>query len=439
MKVLSTIAAIVLISISLQAQTVSKFAGTGVSGFLDGTIKTAQFAGIEQMAYDKKGNLLVCDALNNRIRKIDTEGNVTTFAGSGTPGFVNGDIATAQFNHPLGIAVDNFNNVYVADNLNFAVRKIDAFGNVTTYAGSGERGFRNGNSSSAQFDYLNYMCFDNSMNLFVADPGNNVIRKIDPNGNVKTFVGSGTPGFIDGPGESAEFSTPIAIAYDNINDVFYISDQGNSAIRKALPDGTITTYAGTGKIGHLDGSGLNAQFYFPKGLATDYWGNVYVAGRFDYTIRKIDTQGNVSTIAGIPHMSGNINGAFATAKFGKPINVMMGLDGNLLVTDWANNVLRKVELPVAASVNNISNSDYAIQISPNPFSNFTTIKVTGNTKVAEPLSFFMYDLAGKAINVKSTVSGQQVIVDRGDLANGIYFYKLVQVNKTIGSGKLIVE
>jgi hypothetical protein len=138
-------------------------------------------------------------------------------------------------------------------------------------------------------------------------------------------------------------------------------------------------------------------------------------------------------------MSGNINGTSATAKFGKPINVMMGLDGNLLVTDWANNVLRKVELPVAASINNISNSDYAIQISPNPFSNFTTIKVTGNTKVAEPLSFFMYDLAGKAIKVKSTVSGQQIIVDRGDLANGIYFYKLVQVNKTIGSGKLIVE
>jgi hypothetical protein len=277
------------------------------------------------------------------------------------------------------------------------------------------------------------------MNLFVADPGNNVIRKIDPNGNVKTFVGNGTPGFIDGPGESAEFSTPIAIAYDKLNDFFYISDQGNSAIRKALPDGTISTYAGNGKVGHSDGSSTNAQFYFPKGLTTDNFGNVYVAGRFDYTIRKIDTQGNVSTIAGIPHMSGNINGASAIAKFGKPINVMMSIDGNLLVSDWANNVLRKVELPVAASINNITNSEYTIQISPNPFSTLTTINITGNNKTTEPISFFMYDLAGKRMNVKSAISGQQIIVDRGDLANGIYFYKLVQVNKIIGTGKLVVE
>ena len=439
MKTLSTIAAIIATSISLHAQTVSTFAGTGVSGFLNGTVKSTQFAGTEQMAYDRNGNLLICDAINNRIRKIDTEGNVTTFAGSGTPGFINGNAATAQFNNPLGIAVDNFNNVYVADNLNFVVRKIDTFGNVTTYAGNGERGFRNGSSSSAQFDYVNYMCFDNSMNLFVADPGNNVIRKIDPNGNVKTFVGNGTPGFIDGPGESAEFSTPIAIAYDKLNDFFYISDQGNSAIRKALPDGTISTYAGNGKVGHSDGSSTNAQFYFPKGLTTDNFGNVYVAGRFDYTIRKIDTQGNVSTIAGIPHMSGNINGASAIAKFGKPINVMMSIDGNLLVSDWANNVLRKVELPVAASINNITNSEYTIQISPNPFSTLTTINITGNNKTTEPISFFMYDLAGKRMNVKSAISGQQIIVDRGDLANGIYFYKLVQVNKIIGTGKLVVE
>lgn len=437
-KVLSTIAAIVLISISLHAQSVSTFAGSGSNGFLDGTVLSAKFAGIEQMAYDKKGNLLICDAANNRIRKIDAAGNITTFAGTGTPGLVNGNIAEAQFNNPLGIAVDDNNNVYVSDNLNFVIRKIDIFGNVSTYAGTGERGYVNGNSASAQFDYLNYMCFDNAMNLFVADPNNNVIRKIDPQGNVSTFVGSGKIGFSDGTGVSAELSFPIAIAYDKINDVFYVSDQGNSAIRKVLPDGSLTTYAGTGKIGHADGLGQNAQFYFPKGLTVDNAGNVYVAGRFDYTVRKIDMQGNVSTVAGIPHSSGNISGEPAVAKFGKPIDVVMASDGNLLVADWVNNTIRKIELPLTASINNNSKNVVGMHIYPNPFSTSTTIKLSGTIGTG-PISFLMYDVSGKEIKVKSAVSDQQIQVEKRDLTNGIYFYKLLQNNKIIGSGKLIVE
>jgi hypothetical protein len=438
MKILSTITAIIFVSINLQAQSVSTFAGTGVNGYLDGTTLTAQFSGLEQMAYDKKGNLLICDAGNNRIRKIDAAGNVSTFAGTGIAGFVNGNVSTAQFNNPLGIAVDNFNNVYISDNLNFVVRKIDTFGNVTTYAGSGERGFTNGNSSSAKFDYMNYMCFDNALNLYVADPGNNVIRKIDERGNVSTFVGSGKIGFTDGVGTSADLSFPIAIVYDKTNDVFYVSDQGNSSIRKALPDGTLSTYAGTGVIGHADGAGLSAQFYFPKGLTVDNVGNIYVAGRFDYTVRKIDTQGNVSTIAGIPHISGKINGASTIAIFGKPIDVIMSLDGNLLVSDWVNREIRKIDLPLVASINNNSQHEIGFQVSPNPFSTSTTIKLNGN-KGSEPITFLMYDMTGKEIKVKNTVSSQQIIIERGELPNGIYFYKVSQNSNVIGIGKLIVE
>ena len=438
MKLLSTIAVIIVTSIGLQAQTVSTFAGAGVRGFLDGTVLTAKFAGIEQMAYDKKGNLLICDAGNNRIRKIDAAGNVSTFAGTGVSGFVNGSATTAQFNNPLGIAVDEFNNVYIADNLNFVVRKIDTFGNVTTYAGSGEQGYANGNSSSAQFNYLNYMCFDNAMNLYVADPVNNVIRKIDSQNNVSTFVGSGKAGFTDGVGGAADLAQPIAIAYDKLNDVFYISDQGNSSIRKVLTDGTLTTYAGNGKAGYLDGPGSNSQFYFPKGLITDNAGNLYVSGRFDYTVRKIDVQGNVSTVAGIPRTSGNINGVSSVAKFGKPINVMMSLDGNLLVSDWANNSIRKVELPLSASINRVSKNETGIQVSPNPFSTFTTLKINGN-KGIDPISLTMFDLTGKEVKVKNTLVGQQILIERGNLPNGIYFYKLLQNDKAIGTGKLIVE
>lgn len=438
LKVLSTIAAIIATSINLQAQTVSTFAGAGSIGFSEGQALSAQFSGIEQMTYDKKGNLLICDAANHRIRKIDVKGNVTTFAGTGIAGLVNGDIATAQFNNPLGIAVDNFNNVYIADNLNFVIRKIDATGNVTTYAGGGERGYNDGDGADAKFDYLNYMCFDNEMNLYVADPGNNVIRKIDPLKNVTTFVGNGKAEFVDGTGPSAGLSFPIAIEYDKLNNVFYVSDQGNSAIRKVLPDGTVSTYAGNGVIGHSDGAALSSKFYFPKGLAIDNAGNVYVAGRFDYTVRKIDTKGIVSTVAGTPHVSGNIDGFGSGVKFGKPISVVMGKNGDLLVADWVNNVIRKIELPLTASVNTINKNEVQMQLSPNPFTASATITISGN-KGKGPVSLSVYDVTGKEVKVKNTVSGQQIVIERGDMSTGIYFYKISQNNKVIGMDKLVVE
>lgn len=439
-KVLSTVAAAAcVLAVNIQAQTVSTFAGAGGTGYVNGSLLTAKFGGLEQMAYDKNGNLLVCDAPNHCIRKIDAKGNVSTFAGSGQAGFVNGNSATAQFNNPLGIAVDEMNNVYVADNLNFVIRKIDTQGNVTTYAGSGEQGYSDGNGMSAKFSYLNYMCVDNAMNLYVADPNNNVVRKIDSKQNVTTFVGSGKDALTDGVGTSAELSFPIAIAFDARNNVFYISDQGNSAIRKALPDGTLTTYAGTGKIGHADGQAQQAKFYFPKGISVDKAGNVYVAGRFDYTVRKIDTYGNVSTVAGTPHVSGNNNGESTAVKFGKPIEVLVAQDGNLLVADWVNSTIRKIELPVIASASTVEyKNTVQMQVVPNPVATTAVIRIEGLT-AKETLSFMMFDINGKQVNVKNTISGNQVMLERGDLSSGVYFFKILQNGKVIGMEKLVLE
>ncbi len=440
LKILSGFAACVFTSISLQAQTVSTFAGSGEAGFQNGNLSTAQFSGLEQMAYDKNGNLLVCDALNNRIRKIDPAGNVTTFAGSGTAGLVNGNKALAQFNNPLGIAIDDNNNVYIGDNMNFVIRKIDNSGNVTTYAGSGKQGYTDSGGTAAAFGYIDYMCFDNAMNLYLADPDNSVIRKIDPQQQVSTFAGNGKPGMIDGIGQSAQLSFPIAITYDKINDVFFISDQGNSAVRKALPDGTISTYAGMGRAGYWNGPAVAARFDYPKGLTTDALGNVYVAGRFDYTIRKIDTQGDVSTVAGVPFTPGNKDGIGGNAVFGKPIDVILSPDGNLMVSDWGNKVLRKVEItaPIAASIKNRNLNTNGIEISPNPFSTSTLIKVSEN-KGTEPIIFSMFDISGKEVKAKNTVTGNQILVEKGNLSSGIYFYSLLQGFAVIGNGKLVIE
>lgn len=438
-KILSAFIVFVSVIASYQAQTVSNFAGAGGTGYVNGTAQLAKFGGLEQMAYDKNGNLLVCDAPNHCIRMIDAKGNVSTFAGSGVAGFVNGDKMQAQFNNPLGIAVDNQNNVYVSDNLNFVVRKIDAKGNVTTYAGSGEKGYFDGPASAAKLGYPNYICVDNENNLYIADPDNNAVRKVDAQQNVSTFVGSGNAAFTDGMGTAAQLSFPISIAYDKNNNVFYVSDQGNSAIRKVLPDGTLSTYAGCGTIGHIDGDASTSKFYFPKGIAVDASGNVYVAGRFDYTVRKIDTHGHVSTVAGTPHVSGNVSGAAKDVKFGKPIEVIVSTDGNLLVSDWANSTIRKIEMPISADLNSITyKNDVLVNIMPNPVATTTTITLEG-LKNKQPISLLVFDINGKQVSAVNDVLGSKINFDRGQLNAGVYFFKIIQNDKVIATERLVVQ
>lgn len=438
-KILSAFIVFVSVIASYQAQTVSNFAGAGGTGYVNGTAQLAKFGGLEQMAYDKNGSLLVCDAPNHCIRMIDAKGNVSTFAGSGVAGFVNGDKMQAQFNNPLGIAVDNQNNVYVSDNLNFVVRKIDTKGNVTTYAGSGEKGYFDGPASAAKLGYPNYICVDNENNLYIADPDNNAVRKVDVQQNVSTFVGSGNAAFIDGVGTQAQLSFPISIAYDKNNNVFYVSDQGNSAIRKVLPDGTLSTYAGCGTIGHTDGDALASKFYFPKGIAVDASGNVYVAGRFDYTVRKIDTRGHVSTVAGTPHVSGNVSGVAKDVKFGKPIEVIVSTDGNLLVSDWANSTIRKIEMPIAAGLNSITyKNDVLVNVMPNPVTTTTTITLEG-LKNKQPISLLVFDINGKQVSAVNDVLGSKINFERGQLNAGVYFFKILQNDNVIATERLVVQ
>lgn len=439
LRILSLLTVGIIAATVIHAQNVSVYAGTGETGYTNGTLLSAKFKGLEQMAYDIQGNLYVCDAPNHCIRKIDTKGNVTTFAGTGEAGLVNGDISVAQFNNPLGIAIDKSGNVYVSDNVNFVVRKIDTKGYVSTYAGNGQQGYTDGIGSASQFSYVNYMCIDDENNLYVADPDNNVIRKIDKNQNVSTFVGSGKVGFKDGIGASSELSFPIAIAYDKINRVFYVSDQGNSAIRKVQRNGTLTTYAGIGTIGHTDGKASEAKFYFPKGITVDNAGNVYVAGRYDYTVRKIDMYGTVSTVAGFPHTSGNNDGVGNNAKFGKPIEVITTPEGNLLVSDWANAAIRKIELPATpTTVNAVYKNQVEMKVIPNPVSSSATIKVNGLTDT-DLIQFLLYDVTGKEVTIKHTISGTQISIERENLNSGIYFYKVMQNDKVIGVDKLIIQ
>ena len=217
------------------------------------------------MAVDSSGNVYVADTWNHRIRKISPAGVVTTFA---------------KFRSPEGVAVDSRGYVYVADT---SIRKISPAGVVTTFAGSSE-GYMDGTGTAAQFNRPNGVAVDSSGNVYVADTWNNRIRKISPAGVVTTLAGS-SYGYMDGPGAAAKFLNPEGVAVDSSGNV-YVADDGNNRIRKISPAVVVTTLAGS-SYGYMDGPGTAAKFNNPTGVAVDSSGNVYVADYSNNRIRKI--------------------------------------------------------------------------------------------------------------------------------------------------------
>jgi len=292
-------------------------------------------------AVDSSGNVYVADYFNHRIRKITPAGNVTTLAGSGTAGFADGLGASAQFNAPSGIAVDSAGNVYVADDLNHRIRKITPAGNVTTLAGSGTQGSADGLGASASFTQPSGIAVDSAGNVYVAEYRNDRIRKITPAGNVTTLAGS-TPGFADGLGASAQFFGPMDVAVDSAGNV-YVADTRNHRIRKITPAGNVTTLAGSGTAGFADGLGASAQFSTPNSVAVDSAGNVYVADNQNNRIRRITPAGNVTTIAG-SGTAGFANGLGASARFNRLNGVAVDSTGNVYVADFNNSRIGKIEI-----------------------------------------------------------------------------------------------
>jgi sugar lactone lactonase YvrE len=304
---------------------VSTYAGNGTPGLQNGGAGSAEFNGPVDLALDLNGNLYVSDQGNNVIRKIDAGGNVTTLAGDGTAGYKNDVAAKAQFNGPQGLAIDNVGNVYVADAGNHVIRKIGVDGNVTTYAGDGTAGYKDGTAASAEFSLPNGLAVDKSRNIYVADYGNHVIRKITSGGTVSTFAGSGTPGSGDGAPGQASFRNPSGLTIDQTGNLF-VAETANNDIRMITTSGQVSTYAG----------GLKG----PTRLATDGGGNIYYSA-VDNTIQWISATGTKITYAGTGTL-GFVDGPLLTAQFNTPLGVIVDGFGRLAVADYNNNRIRIV-------------------------------------------------------------------------------------------------
>ena len=325
---------------------VTTFVGSGVSSNVDGTGTGAGLSYPMDIAVAPSGDFYLADTNLNNIRKVTAAGVVTTIAGSG-PGqciFANGTGAAAAFCTPDGIAVDSSGMVYISDFSNNRIRKMTPAGVVTTLAGSGTAGFVNGTGTAAQFVGPRGLAVDIVGNVYVTDYSSNRIRKITPAGVVTTFVGSGVNSSLDGTGTSATFSSPYGVAVDG-SDNLYVTEFGGSRIRKVTPTGVVTTLAGS-VSGYADGPGATAQFYFPRGITVDSQGFVYVSEQTSSRIRKISPTGYVSTLAGTgPYTGapGYADGIGSAAKFDTPIGLAIGKDNTLLIVDQYNNRIRQIK------------------------------------------------------------------------------------------------
>ena len=249
---------------------VGTFAG-GSEGFADGHTTSASFNTPGGLALDADGNLYVADTGNNRIRKITPEGQVSTVAGDGTPGYRDGPASQAQFNGPIGIAVDGRGNIYVADTYNDRVRLVTSDGQVSTVAGKGTPGYADGDRNAALFDTPCGIVAANDGSLIVADTGNDRLRKITPDGNVTTLP-------------QQDLSNPIGLALSHDN-FLYVTELDRSRVIQIAPDGTVNVLAGDGSV----------RFNQPTGIAlnpkTNRPAELYVADSGNYLVRKLDQTG----------------------------------------------------------------------------------------------------------------------------------------------------
>lgn len=352
---------ILLISMTMitHASQVNTISGNGIPGYVDGELTEAQFNAPCGLGLDAEKHLIIVDSYNNRIRKI-IDGKVITLAGFseavdayGNPvgGLKDGNVTEAKFNRPRDIVVDSKGNLYISDTRNHVIRKI-VDDKVYTFAGNGTAGYKDGQGNNAQFNLPIGIAIDIDDNIYVADSLNHCIRKITANGKVTTYAGKAneTGGYADGLLKNALFNEPSDLAFDAQGNIL-ILDSGNQLIR-IINNKNVETFAGAmGDIlgdtsyhegDYADGLKENARFNFPKGIGLTEEGIIFIADTYNHRIRAIMSDGKVITIAG----SGQpdlVDGGAGESMFNAPSDVLYS-EGVLYISDMWNNAIRTIAI-----------------------------------------------------------------------------------------------
>jgi sugar lactone lactonase YvrE len=312
---------------------VTMIAGTGQPGTDDRPALSATFSDPFGVAVDKRGNLFISDAgQSNRIRRIHPDGKVESIAGS-AEGFADGNAAQAGFNTPSGIVIDTSGNIFVADTSNNRIRKIDTDRKVTTLAGSGRAGFKDGSGSEAEFDGPVGIALDKRGDVIVADTYNDRIRRITAAGIVTTIASAGVPGFNDGDVLTAQFNTPSGVVVDDAGNIF-VADTANSAVRKITPQGEVSTVIRN----RQESAGTSVSLRHPVGIAITHDGFLFVS--HESGVLKITPDGVASEYAGSE--VGFADGLGSHARFNGPAGIAIDREGNLFVADTHNYLVREI-------------------------------------------------------------------------------------------------
>ena len=396
-----------------QTYIISTYAGNGVSGYLgDGsTVASAEFSSPEAVAIDASGNIYIADTNNNRIRKVDTSGNLTTYAGNGTAGYL-GDAAAAtaaELNKPSGLVIDSSGNLYIADSANHVIRMVNSAGTITTYAGNNIAGYQgdNGVATGAELNTPTSVALDTLGNLYIADSKNGLIRKVTSTGTISTLLGSGAT--------NGRLSNPISVAVDASNN-FYIADNGNKRILK-YAGGILTTLAGDGNPGFSGDNGPStaAELNNPAGVAVDSSGNLYIADCNNSRVRVITPAGIITTIAGNGFFNYYGDGGPATsAALNFPRGVTVDSKGNIYVSDSNNHAIRLLQpvFPVISDSGVTNAASYVPQISPGALAsvfgmNFAQSALSASVPFPTALGSVSVTVNGRAAPI-TYVSPQQV-------------------------------
>ena len=400
--------------ITANAQIIRTLAGTGTLGHSGdgGPAYNAMVGTSWGITMDHSGNIYVADDYINQIRKITPNGTITTIAGTGYPGYTGdgGAATSARLNYPSGLAVDRYNNLYFADNANFAVRKIDTSGIITTVAGdgSGRHGLTGdgGPATSARLMGCVGVAFDAVGNLYITD-GNTTVRKVDTAGIIHTIAGSSMWGYSGSEvaATAATLAGPCGIAVDNSGNI-YFSDQTDNRIRRISAGGIISDFAGNGSGGFSGdgGTALSARLNTPSGIAVDDSGNVYFADQGNNRIRMVNAAGIISTVAGTGSWNYSGDGGPASAAAMKaPSEVCLGPNGTLFVTDRRNYAVREI-IPQTTYTINASTGTTICAGVPDTF----TVPSFGNT----------YGLTTQWTLNGTAVSGTSTAYTNSTLSNG---------------------
>ena len=442
--------------------TIVTIAGAGDGGSVEEGV-LIQDAHVEdpiRISFDRHGNLYIVEHGGHRVRMVDTNGIITTIAGTGVSGYSGdgGPATEAKINLPDGVVVDAEGNVYIGELLGDRVRKEDTDGIITTIAGTGVGGFNGdgGLATEAQLNGPDVLILDHDGNLLVSDSDNDRVRKVDlATGIITTIAGTGVIGFSGdgGPATEAQLDDPCGIYLDSHGNLF-IADVHNHRIRKVDPDGIITTVAGKGPDGASrntysgdGGPATEADLNTPYGILVDPAGNLFITDKHNNRVRKVDTQGIITTVAGIgpsangvvPNNYGGDGGPAIEARFSLPIDLALDGKGNLLIADLVNDRIRMVygvaatEATTAVAVENEGlPGSFALTAYPNPFN--SSVSIVLDLPSSDEIDLGVYNLAGQRVRTLARgfrEAGAYTFRWRGrdeagtELASGVYLYRLL--------------